>query len=88
MNLSFNEKVVLKELNGRNIIQCLANCKELGSFFPAALGGVRITKGLIGGLEAKGLLLAQLCFESHIRQVSFKLSDLGVQTAQKVTSNG
>ncbi len=88
MNLSPNEKTLLNELIGRNIIQCLANCKELGSFFPTTLGGVRITKGLIGGLEAKGLLLAELCLESSIRQVCFRLSDFGKVIIERSASNG
>ena len=88
MNLSLNEKTILKELNGHSIDQCLSNCNGLGSFTPAALGGVRITKGLIGGLEAKGLLIAKFYLDSPVRKACFKLSDLGVQATKKVTPNG
>jgi len=88
MNLSLNEKTILKELNGHSIDQCLSNCNGLGTFTPAVLGGVKLTIGLIGGLEAKGLLIAEFCLDSLVREACFKLSDLGVQAAKKVNPNG
>lgn len=88
MKLSPNEQSVLTALDNRHIVQCVANCKRFGDFFPNALNGTRITRGLIGGLEAKGLLSVEQCVVSSLRHCSYKLSELGKQVLMGLSANG